>query len=66
MHQYIQGNVSLIVNGFLKVGSQEAIHSTNEGVAAIDSTNEDINSTYNVVIHINSPDDILLFLSDAQ
>ena len=47
MHEYLQNNPGLIVNGFRKAGIQEAVDSTNETVTANDSleTVTAINST---------------------
>ena len=40
MHEYLQDNPGLVVNGFHKAGIQQAIDSTNETVAANDSIDE--------------------------
>ena len=60
MHEYLQDNPGLIVNGFRKAGIQEAIDSTNESVTASDSIDETataIDSTNTTVIDINSSDE---------
>lgn len=56
MHEYLQDNPGLIVNGFRKAGIQEAIDSTNESVTASDSIDETIDSTNTTVIDIDSSD----------
>lgn len=65
MHEYLQDNPGLTVNGFRKASIQEAIDSTNETMTANDSleTVTAVNSTDttvissidNAVIEINSP-----------
>ena len=58
MHEYLQDNPGLIVNGFRKAGIQEAVDSTNETVTANDSleTVTAINSTDTV---ISSSDEVI-------
>ena len=63
MHEYLQDNPGLIVNGFRKAGIQEAVDSTNktvtandslETVTAINSTDTTVISSSDEVIEINS------------
>ena len=51
MHDYLQDNPGLIVNGFRKAGIQEAVDSTNETVTA--------NNSLETVTAINSTDTVI-------
>lgn len=59
MHEFLQDNPGLIINGFWKAGIQEAIDSTNETVSGNDSleTVTAINATDTTVI--SSSDNVI-------
>ena len=61
MHEYLQDNPGLIVNGFRKASIQQAIDSTNETVAANDS----IDKIDGPVTAVDSTDTIVIDNDDS-